>query len=265
MKNCPTCNRTYSDDTLTYCLADGSLLSAPYDPEATQRLSPSQIGSEAPMTRGRARNAPRTRTLPSAQTSAHTEQKTSLLLYIILVLLALMAGGGLVALIKSGNKEVAPITVATNPTPAAIAKEEPRQQATVNQSQTTSASSLTEKGVRDLIDRWTSAQNSRDKAKYQSCYAAKFEGYIRTADGVKSFKFDKWLENRWQLISKGVSIEVRNLRIKINSDGTATVEFDQYYRSQSYSDWGPKVMKVEMTPSGERVTYEDLLESHPLP
>jgi uncharacterized protein len=38
MKKCPTCNRTYADETLTFCLADGSLLSAPYDHEATQSL-----------------------------------------------------------------------------------------------------------------------------------------------------------------------------------------------------------------------------------
>lgn len=36
MKKCPTCNRTYADPTLTFCLADGALLSAPYDAEATQ-------------------------------------------------------------------------------------------------------------------------------------------------------------------------------------------------------------------------------------
>lgn len=34
MKSCPTCNRTF-DDTFTFCLADGSLLSAPFDPQAT--------------------------------------------------------------------------------------------------------------------------------------------------------------------------------------------------------------------------------------
>ena len=38
MKSCPTCKRTYADDTLTFCLADGALLSAPYDPHATQIL-----------------------------------------------------------------------------------------------------------------------------------------------------------------------------------------------------------------------------------
>ncbi|MEK6335851.1 MAG: hypothetical protein AABM67_13045, partial [Acidobacteriota bacterium] len=55
MKSCPTCNRTYPDDTLAFCLVDGSVLSAPYDPglrgqaasapgssgEPTQVLTPS--------------------------------------------------------------------------------------------------------------------------------------------------------------------------------------------------------------------------------
>lgn len=38
MKSCPTCKRTYSDDTISFCLIDGMVLSAPYDPHATQRL-----------------------------------------------------------------------------------------------------------------------------------------------------------------------------------------------------------------------------------
>jgi hypothetical protein len=34
MKSCPTCNRTF-EDTFTFCLIDGSILSAPFDPQAT--------------------------------------------------------------------------------------------------------------------------------------------------------------------------------------------------------------------------------------
>ena len=47
MKSCPTCNRTYPDDSLAFCLIDGSVLSAPYDPEATQRISPPRNTSPA--------------------------------------------------------------------------------------------------------------------------------------------------------------------------------------------------------------------------
>lgn len=35
MKSCPTCNRTF-EDTFTFCLIDGAILSAPFDPLATR-------------------------------------------------------------------------------------------------------------------------------------------------------------------------------------------------------------------------------------
>ncbi len=35
MKTCPTCQRTFSDESLTFCLVDGSVLSAPSDPNKT--------------------------------------------------------------------------------------------------------------------------------------------------------------------------------------------------------------------------------------
>lgn len=39
MKICPTCNRSYTDDTLSFCLHDGSvLISGTDDPQATQRI-----------------------------------------------------------------------------------------------------------------------------------------------------------------------------------------------------------------------------------
>jgi hypothetical protein len=47
MKACPTCNRTYADDTFTFCLNDGALLSAPYDPQATLILPSRQTHQPA--------------------------------------------------------------------------------------------------------------------------------------------------------------------------------------------------------------------------
>ena len=40
MKSCPDCNRTF-EDTMTFCLVDGSILSAPFDPKAIQHTSAS--------------------------------------------------------------------------------------------------------------------------------------------------------------------------------------------------------------------------------
>jgi hypothetical protein len=35
MKKCPQCKRTYADESFSFCLEDGALLSASYDPDAT--------------------------------------------------------------------------------------------------------------------------------------------------------------------------------------------------------------------------------------
>ncbi|HEY0377285.1 MAG TPA: hypothetical protein VGC87_10030 [Pyrinomonadaceae bacterium] len=39
MKKCPECKRTYPDDTLAFCLMDGAVLSAPYDPRETRPVN----------------------------------------------------------------------------------------------------------------------------------------------------------------------------------------------------------------------------------
>lgn len=39
MKKCPVCSRTYHDETLNFCLEDGSLLSVQDDPEKTLQIS----------------------------------------------------------------------------------------------------------------------------------------------------------------------------------------------------------------------------------
>jgi len=53
MKRCPTCNRTYTDSSLNYCLEDGTPLTAdapPVDPNATIRYPAARDTSEPPPT-----------------------------------------------------------------------------------------------------------------------------------------------------------------------------------------------------------------------
>jgi hypothetical protein len=42
MKRCPQCNRTFSDETLSFCIADGQLLSASYEGPETLPLAPAR-------------------------------------------------------------------------------------------------------------------------------------------------------------------------------------------------------------------------------
>jgi hypothetical protein len=214
-------------------ISDGSLPSAPYDPEATQHTPSAHIT-----------NPPPTGVLPSTQSSSQQIQRSSNHLLIIVILLALIVCGGVVALIKFGNKEAA--TTASSATPTL----------------------LTIDGVRNLISRWVSAQNSKNLTDYQSCYGVPFEGGIRRTTSGRSYSFDNfndWMKDRLPMISVAddLNVEVKNMNVNITGD-TAIVEFDQYYRSQSYSDWGPKVMKVKMTPAGEKIVYEELKVSYPL-
>lgn len=95
MKHCPTCDRSYSDETLTYCLEDGSLLSASFDAEATQRIPPSRIT-----------NHQSTEVLPpTLSLSTPTRQgRKSLIVYLVVGLLALVAGGAIMAWMNSNSK-----------------------------------------------------------------------------------------------------------------------------------------------------------------
>lgn len=92
MKSCPTCNRIYADETLTYCLEDGAPLSATHEPEQTQRLP-------AP----RATNLV-TEVLPAGQPALQPARgRNSLPVYVAIGIAALLAGGALVAWMKSGS------------------------------------------------------------------------------------------------------------------------------------------------------------------
>jgi hypothetical protein len=95
MKRCPQCNRTYADETLAFCLADGALLSAPYDPEATQIMpSPHDI-------------LPTREALPPKQSEPQIKGRSHgfNFSHIIILLLAVLFVGSAVALFYERGKE----------------------------------------------------------------------------------------------------------------------------------------------------------------
>jgi hypothetical protein len=50
MKRCPICNRTYANDEFAFCLADGTLLSAPYNPIEARKIAPTLYNNEPQVT-----------------------------------------------------------------------------------------------------------------------------------------------------------------------------------------------------------------------
>ena len=107
MKQCPQCNRTYADETLTFCLADGALLSAPYDPQATQVL-PSSSGlpfvTEPSLTK------------QSKPQVTHHNRRFNLSHIVILVLAILLAGSAVALFYEKGKESTNSNAKSTLPT-----------------------------------------------------------------------------------------------------------------------------------------------------
>src|SRR5689334_4645461 len=112
MKRCPACERTYADDQTTFCLADGSLLSPPYDPEATQRIYdldatqriPARL-TNPPPTEILTTNPPSMQPPPYYMTPAYpVRRKSRATLYLVTALLALLIGVGIFMLVRFSQK-----------------------------------------------------------------------------------------------------------------------------------------------------------------
>jgi hypothetical protein len=92
MKQCPACARTYPDDSLTYCLDDGSVLFTPNDPQATQRLPLPRVTSQSS-----------TEVFPSTQPVRQESNRWPI--YILVALLCVAIGGAILALLSFGYKK----------------------------------------------------------------------------------------------------------------------------------------------------------------
>jgi hypothetical protein len=133
MKTCPSCHRTYSDDTLAFCLDDGSPLYVSYDSEATRvipadRLPPGATVASIPLPP----QQPHGQTF-SSQAISNTGHRTNPLLYVIIALLALIAGGGVVALLLFGrssnpNNQIANVAANNQPDPVRQQKQDLQNQ-----------------------------------------------------------------------------------------------------------------------------------------
>ncbi|MDT4895451.1 MAG: hypothetical protein QOH25_528 [Acidobacteriota bacterium] len=102
MKQCPTCNRTYADDSITFCLADGALLSASYDPGATQHI-PARL-TNPPPTDVLTAQPPPTEVLPHYLQQAQRARANNSSKYLLAALLLIVVGGGILAVVLLNKK-----------------------------------------------------------------------------------------------------------------------------------------------------------------
>ncbi|HVG35234.1 MAG TPA: YARHG domain-containing protein [Pyrinomonadaceae bacterium] len=133
MKQCPTCHRTYTDDALVYCLDDGSVLAAVYDPQATQiiapprRTDPMPTAVFIPPTQPAQQPPPPSFAPVQPQPVPPRQGVNPAVVYVLVALLALLVGGGVVALLlRPGTKDETSSSTSTPKTdPSTTASREP--------------------------------------------------------------------------------------------------------------------------------------------
>jgi hypothetical protein len=259
MKYCPTCSQGYRDDSLNFCLTDGTalIMSPTYDSEPTVVM-----GASAP---------------PRMTQQPDRRGVSSSLAYVGVGLFALIAGGAIVAFLMSRGPtpsntplqqtNVIPVnasSVSTNTVKNQVPSS--NRSPEVVKYPDSSLQPLTADSVKNLMSVWERAQESRSFASYQACYDSSFVGIKKTKSGhSQSYSYSSWMADRRRMIGSAVNlnIDLSNLQVRVDGD-TAIVQFDQYYRSLRYSDWGPKEITVRMTPAGPKIVREELKASYPL-
>lgn len=134
MKRCPQCKRTY-DESLSFCLEDGTVLSAAHDPQETLLMSRPEV-------------LPLPRTIASPESPArHSANRR--LLYALILLLAILGAGVTVALFyerdrplpASSDKQAASSSANKNTTTKSLAQTP--QQPAQDRSEISSSHNLT--------------------------------------------------------------------------------------------------------------------------
>jgi len=126
IKCCPTCNRTYSDESISFCLADGALLSAPFDGQRSEPPPTEILPNLTPSEPTRAANPPvptmtslpgHNRYSPGEITARSDEPQSRTLTWIVFGIIAVVALVGVIFLVRymsrDSRNDVAAQTTAT--------------------------------------------------------------------------------------------------------------------------------------------------------
>jgi len=125
MKQCPACKSTYTDDTLSFCLNDGTALVAPSNLEATQKMSFSSqptVENNQPIRVNLQSETPTMVSAPRNTTQIEQRKSSSplMLLTIIGLLAAVGIAGTTIAYFAFWKKDNS-ITTVSSPTPTTTA------------------------------------------------------------------------------------------------------------------------------------------------
>lgn len=136
MKTCPSCRRTYEDDSLVFCLDDGSRLareSAGYDANATWNLPPpgptvASPRPTSPTAQSTLTSRPEPfRRVPPADSGGRGDSRSSALPWIFAIVVVVAVAGVLAAWLisRSGNSDLSARYPSSTPGPSIMASPSP--------------------------------------------------------------------------------------------------------------------------------------------
>jgi len=197
MKQCPRCKRTYTDETLLYCLDDGSMLGAAYDPAATQV-----------MPFPRATNAGPTEVLPRHPLPPPPlhQRRSQWPVYVLISLLLLFIGGGAIGLLIFGYSRLQDSSSAANlnqgsATPSSPSQNSPspgfpyQSLSTPSDTPQSSPPASPTPQASDLVGVWRTnvfENNVRQEITYTFFADGRSKAVFKTADGQTESHLGAW-------------------------------------------------------------------------
>lgn len=244
MKQCPTCHSQYTDDTLQFCLQDGSplyLAGTHGEQETIVSGRPSNQTSAPPATNPTGWNPNQYSSNPSLQTTEKRSGATMAVFVTVFVMLLLFSFVGIGAwlyfrgaanddsgnifIAKRSNSNTASNTTAVPTKPTPLATTTPLTSANTT---TNSAPVDKEQIKRDVSQRvysWKSAAEARNLDSYMSHYASTVDYYNKRGASVGSVRADK---QRAFTTYDSLKITLSNMTVTPDASGDgATAVFDK--------------------------------------
>ena len=176
MKRCPTCKRAFEDDSLAYCLEDGSPLVAETGPDSEATLvSPSpNLGAQPPPPTQFAKYEP-----PAAGFGAAPRRRVwpwvvgglLLFFFFVIVIVAVIAIPQIIKKSQNSNRVVINV-----PTPEPSETSSPKAEESPSPSEAPTDEDVVQTQLTDLEKRWTQANIDGDKAVLEQILADEYSG-----------------------------------------------------------------------------------------
>lgn len=264
MRLCPSCGNRYSDDTLKFCLQDGTPLYSARDGEM-----PTAMLSEVDTADARRRvSAPTDQsgwrqgqnafvTTPERKPRSNTAVAVVLTAFGMLLLFGV---GGIAfwlysrnaqseVVINTDRKSTANVNTAVNSTPTPTAKTTPSPSKTPtpppvdgNSSSSTVADSQTRAEVIGRLDSWKSQSESLDLDAYMTHYAATVDYYNKSGASSAFVRRDK---QRAFTRFDSISVNLTNISVTTSDGGqTAMAVFDKEWDFRGNRNSSGKVQQM---------------------